>query len=101
MIKLSQLLTEVTKELSVEHIAKLYKALGLDKAGVNIKEFYLGMNHELEHANVIEGSVKKLALLVLAHLKETPDYYTKLQSVEQDGGVGQDDLPAPQVPPQY
>lgn len=91
---------EATKQIPVESIAKLYKALKLDKAGVDVKEFYLGMNHELEHMDVIQGNVKKLTLLVLAHLKEVPDYYTKLQSVEtNDVGMGQDDLPAAQAAP--
>jgi hypothetical protein len=106
MIKLSRLLVEATKEISPEQGQKLFVALGLDKTQVSPEEFTMGLNVEMEHANVVQGNLKKLALLVLAHLKEAPDYYTKLQSVEQpdapsDAGMGSDELPSPQVPPQY
>lgn len=106
MIRLSQLLVEATKQISPEQGQKLFVALGLDKTQVSPEQFVMGLNVEMEHADVIEGSLKKLALLVLAHLKEVPDYYTKLQAVEQpdspsDAGIGTDNLPSPQVPPQY
>lgn len=107
MIKLSHLLAEATKQITPEQGKKLFMAMGLDKTKVNPDEFIMGLNVELEHIDVIGNNLKKLALLVLAHLKETPDYYTKLQSVEHPNssevppGGAPGGEPSPQVPPQY
>jgi len=102
MIKLSTLLTEAMNKITTVQAAKLFKSLKLDKTDVKIKEFYLGMNVELEHQNVTQGDVKKTALLVLAHLKESPDYYTNLQKVEEPAAeMGVSQSPAPQAPGQY
>lgn len=55
-----------------------------DKLGVNWKEtdlneFCDGMQHEEEHKDVTGGSAEKTAKIVLAHLKEDPKYYSKLE----------------------
>lgn len=85
MIKLSTLLAESTEQLPREKTDKLYQALRLDQTKVTPEEFHMGMNVELEHIDITQGDLKKTALLVLAHLKEVPDYYAKLQQyVEPD-----------------
>lgn len=107
MIKLSHLLAEATKQITPEQGKKLYMAMGLDKTKVDLDQFVMGLNVELEHIDVIGNNLKKLALLVLAHLKEVPDYYTKLQAVEKPGTSEVPPAsmpggePSPQVPPQY
>lgn len=68
------------------------KELG-DKLSVNwdsvdIDEFTKGLSVEKEHddggkLDVVSSNLD-LAKIVLAHLKERPDYYTKLKSVEED-----------------
>lgn len=55
-----------------------------DRMGVNWKEIDLdefcdGMLHEEEHSDVTGGSAEKTAKIVLAHLKEDPKYYSKLE----------------------
>lgn len=42
-------------------------------------EFVKGMNTELEHQDVTDGSLVKTAMIAAAHLKEIPNYYTLLQ----------------------
>ena len=42
------------------------------------------MGVETEHSDVIDGDRRALARIVLAHLKELPDYYTKLLKMEED-----------------
>jgi hypothetical protein len=79
MIKLSRILVEAMEKLPREKTDKLYQALHLDQTKVTPEEFHMGMNVELEHVDVTQGDIKKTALLVLAHLKEVSDYYSKLQ----------------------
>lgn len=79
MIKLSRLLAEAMEKISRESADKLYNALKLNTTNVDPEQFHMGLNVELEHVDVTQGDLKKTALLVLAHLKEVPDYYTKLQ----------------------
>lgn len=48
----------------------------------DFKQFKAGMATELEHKDVTKGDPVKTAKIVVAHLKEVPDYYTKLKKVE-------------------
>ena len=59
----------------------------IEKAGENPKDFDLeqfkiGMKVELEHKDVTHGNELETAKITLAHLKEKPDYYTRLKKVE-------------------
>lgn len=62
------------------------KALG-DKMGVNwhdvsLAEFQMGLAVETEHKDVTHGDPTVTARIALAHLKERPDYYSRLRQVE-------------------
>ena len=50
---------------------------------VDLKEFTMGMNVELEHTNVTKGNLKLTGKITLAHLEELPDYYTRLKEMEK------------------
>ena len=50
--------------------------------GTDYKQFCRGMAVELEHQDITHGDPYMTAKIVLAHLKELPDYYTKLKKVE-------------------
>lgn len=67
---------------------KLGDSLNVDWTKVDLKQFALGLSVESEHDDGGEldvvDSKKDLAKIVLAHLKEKPDYYTKLKKVEED-----------------
>jgi hypothetical protein len=43
------------------------------------KEVGMGMEMEKEHDDITKGDKKKRAKIVKAHLKEKPDYYTRLK----------------------
>ncbi len=45
----------------------------------DFEQFYMGINVELEHQDVTEGSLVKTAMIAAAHLKEVPNYYTLLK----------------------
>jgi hypothetical protein len=67
---------EETETLPMEKTQKLFQALKLQNTKISPEEFHKGMNVEMEHANVVGGNLKKIALLVLAHLKKSPTYYS-------------------------
>jgi len=71
------------------------KAIG-EKLGIkwdkfNIKQFRMGMDVELEHGtidphtNVTNDDPLITGKITLAHLNEFPDYYTRLEKMEEEG----------------
>jgi len=62
---------------------------------INIEQFRKGMEVEQEHGsklgrktNVTKGSFGKVGRIALAHLKEIPDYYTRLDKMEKQAKHG-------------
>jgi hypothetical protein len=64
-----------TKELA-EKMASRYKFHG------STQELKQGLKVEQEHCDITCCDVKLTATIALAHLREVPDYYTKLKIVE-------------------
>ena len=58
-------------------------SIGVDWTKYSLDQFVKGMNVELEHADVTLGSPMLTAKIVLAHLKELPDYYDRLAKMEK------------------
>jgi len=46
------------------------------------KQVKMGMEKEKEHDDLTKGDPKKIKMIVDAHLKEDPEYYTKLEKME-------------------
>jgi hypothetical protein len=61
--------------ISNDEALRVYQNMGytFDKG-----EFIKGMNVELEHQDVTDGSLVKTAMIAAAHLREVPNYYTLL-----------------------
>lgn len=59
------------------------KVLGVDLQGIDMHQFSMGMNVEREHDDVTNGDWRLIAKIALAHLRELPDYYTKLAQMER------------------
>jgi hypothetical protein len=65
-------------------------ALGVNWAEVSLDEFQAGLGVELEHGardpetNVTNDDEIVTGKIALAHLKEFPDYYTRLAQLEKD-----------------
>jgi len=63
--------------------------LGINWNEVNIDEFTKGVNVELEHGtkypetNVTKNDRRLTGKIAWAHLKEFPDYYTRLDKLEK------------------
>ena len=64
--------------------------LGIDWQSVDINEFRRGMEVELEHGardpqtNVTGDNLLLTGKIAWAHLKEFPDYYTRLDKLEAE-----------------
>jgi hypothetical protein len=59
------------------------------ETGANLDEITAGLMEEMEHSDVTEGDSDKTLLIVAAHLREDPKYYSKLQSVMPAGDGGE------------
>lgn len=90
MIRLRDLLADVdTKKdtpyksgdtyIGAKDAKRIYDYMNYD---FNFNQFLMGMNVELEHQDVTDGSLVKTAMIAAAHLREIPDYYTRLQKLE-------------------
>lgn len=73
---------------SSDEAKSLGDSLSVDWNKTDIEEFKKGLSVEAEHDDGgkldIVGSKKDLAKIVLAHLKEKPDYYSRLEKVEEE-----------------
>ena len=64
--------------------------LGINWKEVSLDQFTKGLNVELEHGsidpqtNVTDNNGKLTGEIALAHLKEFPDYYTRLHKMEKE-----------------
>jgi hypothetical protein len=106
MIRLRDLLKEETPKketpymsgdtyIGKEDAMRVYKNMGYD---FDPAEFYMGMNSELEHQDVTEGSLTKTAMIAAAHLRENPKYYTLLKQYVEKKQVKEDGAPAGGAP---
>ena len=68
---------------------KIGNALRIDWKEVSLDQFTKGLNVELEHGsidketNVTDNDGKLTGEIAWAHLKEFPDYYTRLAKMEK------------------
>ncbi len=81
------------KSFTVEQARDAGDRLGIVWKAFDVEQFRVGMNVELEHGrkstltNVSNDDVLTSAKIALAHLNEMPDYYTRLQKIEQDAQI--------------
>ena len=82
---------DARREFTAED-ARLYgREIGIDwgTAPFDVEQFQMGMNIELEHGlhdlltNVSDDDPHVTAKIALAHLNEFPDYYTRLEQMEE------------------
>lgn len=79
--------TSTDTTISREEARRVYK--WINPPNIKFNQFYKGMNVELEHQDVTEGSLYKTALIAIAHLKEIPNYYDLLEKyVENKRNMG-------------
>lgn len=73
-----------------EEARQLGERVGIDFARYDLEQFRMGLNVELEHGahdpetNVTNDDLEMTAKIAWAHLKEIPDYYTRLNKMEAE-----------------
>lgn len=82
--------TKVKKQFTAEEAKEIGKKLGIKWDEFDVDQFRIGVNVELEHGlrdaetNVTNDDPSMTGKIALAHLKEFPDYYTRLQKMEKE-----------------
>ncbi len=78
------------REFTEAEAKELGEQVGIDFSKVNLEQFRFGLSVELEHGshdaetNVTNDDPIVTAKITWAHLKEIPDYYTRLNKMEAD-----------------
>ncbi len=78
------------REFSRDEAKRIGDSLGIPWGQVSIDEFRAGLAVELEHGahdpetNVTNDDELMTGKIALAHLKEYPDYYTRLDRLEKE-----------------
>jgi hypothetical protein len=81
-----------TKQFSSEEARSIGERVGIDWAAgdVDLEQFRMGLAVELEHGtrdpttDVTGNDGVMTGKIALAHLREIPDYYTRLAKMESD-----------------
>lgn len=77
---------------SEQEATEIGKSIGIDFTKINLVQFQMGLGIELEHGsgdpetNVTNSDLQATGKIAWAHLKEIPDYYTRLVKMETDAG---------------
>ena len=85
-----------TEHFTVDDARRIGTEIGIDwdASPFDVEEFRDGMNVELEHGlhdpqtDVTGSDATVTGKIALAHLKEFPDYYTRLRKVEAEASQG-------------
>ena len=78
------------QEFTNTEAMQIGKPIGVDFNKINPEQFRLGLTVELEHGsgdpetNVTNSNLVVTGKIAWAHLKEFPDYYTRLAKMEAD-----------------
>ena len=83
-------MTETKKHFTSEKAKEIGESLGIKWDKFDIEQFRMGMDVELEHGtvdentNVTDDDPLMTGKIALAHLNEFPDYYDRLEKMEEE-----------------
>jgi hypothetical protein len=78
------------KDFSLDEAKRIGDALGINWQQIDLEQFHMGLAVELEHGDhdpetdVTGGDPLLTGKIAWAHLKELPDYYTRLAKMEAE-----------------
>jgi hypothetical protein len=78
------------RKFTVEEAKRIGDRLGIDWTVIPLEEFRVGLSIELEHGthdpetDVTGDDELTTGKIALAHLREFPDYYTRLEKLEEE-----------------
>ncbi|MDD3887439.1 MAG: hypothetical protein PHN19_01560 [Patescibacteria group bacterium] len=79
------------QNFTVEETKQIGEKLGIDWTKFDVDQFRRGLDVELEHGtvdmhtNVTNDDPVMTGKIALAHLNEFPDYYDRLEKMEEEG----------------
>jgi hypothetical protein len=79
-----------TRRMNAEAARGIGASLGIDWKNIDLEEFRRGLEIEFEHGtrdlqtNVTNDDLGLTGKIAWAHLKEFPDYYTRLDRLESE-----------------
>lgn len=79
-----------TRKFTIEDARRIGDALKIDWGQVDLEQFRMGLEVELEHGtrdpetNVTGDDELLTGKIALAHLREFPDYYSRLAKLEEE-----------------
>jgi hypothetical protein len=82
----------MSKEFTTDEARQIGDTIGVDWNKYDLEQFRMGLAIELEHGaddpeiNVTNGDPIMTGKIAWAHLKEIPDYYTRLEKMEKEAG---------------
>lgn len=77
------------REFTVDKAIKIGQEIGINFDEVDLEQFRKGLSVELEHGahdpetNVTNDDLVITGKIAWAHIKELPDYYTRLENMEK------------------
>lgn len=80
-------------KVAADEAQKILQTINVEKMDIPLEDFIIGLEVELEHgtrfkdANVTNNHPLLTGKIVLAHLKETMDYYQRLEVAELEGDL--------------
>jgi len=78
------------KHFTTGEAKQIGEALGIDWSKFDVEQYRMGLDVELEHGfadphtNVTNDDPIMTGKIALAHLNEFPDYYTRLEKMEEE-----------------
>ena len=82
----------MSRTFTLDEAREVGHKIGIDFTEYDLEQFCMGLSVELEHGandqetNVTNGDVYLTGKIAWAHLKEIPDYYTRLNKMEAEAG---------------
>jgi len=79
------------ESFTIEKAKEIGEQLEITWDKYDVEQFRMGMDVELEHGtvdsntNVTDDDPLMTGKIALAHLNELPDYYTRLEEMEEEG----------------
>jgi len=80
------------REFTTEEAKQIGNKIGIDFQKCDLEQFRMVLAIELEHGaddpetNVTNSDLEITGKIAWAHLKEIPDYYTRLNKMEKEAG---------------
>lgn len=81
----------MSKQFTADEARKIGEEIGIDFTKFDLEQFRMGLAVELEHGslwgeetNVTNDDPHFTGRIAWAHLKEIPDYYTRLEKMESE-----------------